>query len=265
MNKVRVGFFSFTEVTDPGEHHAYNRWHQLDHVPENRALPGIAHGQRWVRTHACRERHRPSAEPALDRIHYVTLYLMTAPVERTLDEFRNLGARLAAIGPRFHRFRESHMNGPFLFVQARVHPRVLVAPEALPYRPQRGVYVSCFDVPDPAEYDAVTEWLDRTRFPDALEVPGVAGVWSFVSSPPRGPGPSRPDPQADPYALPPGRVVNVYYLDEPPLQVADELRARSAEWDAAGRGLDPEIRLRRLVTGPFETIDPWNWDWFEDA
>ena len=99
VNKVRVGFFSFTEVTDPGEHQAYNRWHQLDHIPENLALPGIAHGQRWVRTPACEERHLASAEPALDRAHYVTLYLMTAPVERTLDEFRHLGARLAAIGP----------------------------------------------------------------------------------------------------------------------------------------------------------------------
>ena len=112
----------------------------------------------------------------------------------------------------------------------------------------------------------MTGWLDRTRFPDALEVRGVAGVWSFVSAPPRGPlGPAKPAASDDPYALPPGRIVNVYYLDEPPLQVADELRARSAEWNAAGRGLDPRIDLRRLVTGPFETIQAWNWDWFEDA
>jgi hypothetical protein len=24
MNKVKVGFFSFTEITDPAEHHSYN-------------------------------------------------------------------------------------------------------------------------------------------------------------------------------------------------------------------------------------------------
>ena len=33
-NKVKLGFFSFTEVTDPGQHRAYNEWHQLDHMPE---------------------------------------------------------------------------------------------------------------------------------------------------------------------------------------------------------------------------------------
>jgi len=29
-----LGFFSFTEVTDPSAHEAYNAWHQLDHLPE---------------------------------------------------------------------------------------------------------------------------------------------------------------------------------------------------------------------------------------
>ena len=39
-NKVKVGFFSFTEITDPAEHHAYNEWHQLDHMPEQFPLDG---------------------------------------------------------------------------------------------------------------------------------------------------------------------------------------------------------------------------------
>jgi hypothetical protein len=54
MNKVKVGFFSFTEITDPSEHRSYNEWHQLDHMPEQYPLPGMAFGQRWVSTPACR-------------------------------------------------------------------------------------------------------------------------------------------------------------------------------------------------------------------
>ena len=50
----RLGFFSFTEITDPAEHHSYNEWHQLDHMPEQYPLDGIAYGQRWVSTPACR-------------------------------------------------------------------------------------------------------------------------------------------------------------------------------------------------------------------
>ena len=53
MNKVEVGFFSFTEITDPSEHRAYNEWHQLDHMPEQLPLRGVAYGARWVSTPAC--------------------------------------------------------------------------------------------------------------------------------------------------------------------------------------------------------------------
>ena len=49
-----IGFFSFTEVTDPGAHRAYNEWHQFDHLPEQFSIDGIVFGQRWVYTPACR-------------------------------------------------------------------------------------------------------------------------------------------------------------------------------------------------------------------
>ena len=55
MNKVRIGFFSFTEITDPTKHRAYNEWHQLDHMPEQFPIRGVAYGQRWVSTPACRD------------------------------------------------------------------------------------------------------------------------------------------------------------------------------------------------------------------
>ncbi len=40
MANVRIGFFSFTEVTDPAEHRSYNEWHQLDHMPEQFPIAG---------------------------------------------------------------------------------------------------------------------------------------------------------------------------------------------------------------------------------
>ena len=80
--KPSYGFFSFTEVTDPAAHHAYNEWHQLDHLPEQYPLPGIVHGQRWVSTPACRAARAVSGPP-LDPIHYVTCYLMAEPIGPT--------------------------------------------------------------------------------------------------------------------------------------------------------------------------------------
>lgn len=134
--KVRIGFFSFTEVTDPGAHQAYNAWHQLDHLPEQLPVGGIAWGQRWVSTPACRAARVVDGD-LLSPAHYVTLYLMTDPVEETLDEFAALARRLREEG-RFFGPRRSYLSGPFDVLDTAAAPRVHVSAAAVPYRPNTG-------------------------------------------------------------------------------------------------------------------------------
>jgi len=214
-NKVKVGFFSFTEITDPREHRSYNEWHQLDHMPEQFPLDGLAYGQRWVSTPACRAARVVSGE-RLDPIHYVTLYLMTEPVERTLREFRELGQELHD-KHRFHLHRRARLSGPFELVATAVAPRVLISAAAVPYRPNRGVYM-------------VVQTAGAAR-PDAgtwCAADGVAGVWQFADA---------------------ERTITVAWLDEDPLAVAPRLAV-------PGDGVE--------LAGPFATITPWEWDWFEN-
>ena len=139
MGKVHIGFFSFTEVTDPSEHRSYNEWHQLDHMPEQYPIPGVAYGQRWVSTPACRRARAVDAAP-LAPIHYMTLYLMGDPVDATLVAFRALGERLRG-ADRFFEHRRSRLSGPFAVTGTVAAPRVLVSADAVPFRPNRGVYV----------------------------------------------------------------------------------------------------------------------------
>lgn len=232
MNKIRLGFFSFTEITDPGEHHSYNEWHQLDHMPEQYPLDGVAYGQRWVSTPACRAA-RAVSEPPLDAVHYMTLYLMTEPVERTLREFMQLGRDLHAVG-RFHLHRKARLSGPFPFCDAGVAPRVLISPEAVPYRPNLGVYVEVEEIAagdDPADEERI-----RTAHLGALcAQDGVAGAWSFS------------DDQ---------RRVTVTWLDAPPLEMCQRLAPVVARRREESTG-------RTVFAGPLETITPWQWTWFD--
>ena len=214
-NKVKAGFFSFTEITDPAEHRSYNEWHQLDHMPEQFPLPGIAFGQRWVSTPACRDARAVSG-PRLDPIHYVTLYLMTEPLEQTLRDFRQLGRDLYA-KHRFHLHRHAHLAGPFTRVASAAAPRVAISAAAVPYRPNRGVYVTV------AAADAVRDEPD-----DVCARDGVAGVWEFADDTSR---------------------LTVAWLDAAPLTVASALAPRDPS------GVE--------FAGPFETIVPWEWDWFD--
>ncbi len=137
--RIRVGFFSFTEVTDPRAHHSYNAWHQLDHMPEQYRIPGVVLGQRWVSTPACRAARAVDGAD-LSPIHYLTLYLMSDPLAETLASFAALGRHLHEAG-RFHEQRRSLLSGPFAAVWAYAAPRVLVSPAVVPFRPCTGVYV----------------------------------------------------------------------------------------------------------------------------
>ncbi|HVC68979.1 MAG TPA: hypothetical protein VNC61_01820 [Acidimicrobiales bacterium] len=236
MNKVKVGFFSFTEITDPSEHRSYNEWHQLDHMPEQYPLPGMAFGQRWVSTPACRAA-RVVDGPLLGAVHYVTLYLMAEPVEETLEQFQALGGQLRAVG-RFHQHRRALLSGPFDVDTVAAAPRVMISAEAVPYRPNRGAY---FVVEARTPESAGAGSVDADVL---LGCPGVAGVWSFVSDTERR-GVWRP-----------GRHrVTVCFLDTDPLDVSASLD------ELVGHGRPGAGAV--IHAGPVETVTPWRWDWFD--
>jgi hypothetical protein len=225
--KVTYGFFSFTEITDPAQHAAYNAWHQLDHLPEQYPLAGIVHGGRWVSTPACRQARTVSG-PGLDPVHYVTCYLMAEPIEQTLDAFFALGAELRR-ADRFFAARHAHLTGPFRVVDAAAAPRVLVSAAAVPFRPHRGLYV------------IVDAGTSAPRADALLADPGVAGVWTFATNPALT---SKRWSAGE-------RRITVAWLDDEPLDVAARLGPSVTEANAVE------------LAGPFETITPWAWDWFD--
>ena len=226
--KVAYGFFSFTEITDPAQHAAYNAWHQLDHLPEQYPLAGVVHGQRWVSTPACRAARAVNGA-RLDPVHYVTCYLMAEPIDRTLDDFFALGGELRRLD-RFFEARHAHLTEPFLVADAVAAPRVRISAEAVPFRPNRGVYVLV------EELAAGREAAD-TLLADA----GVAGVWTFATN---------PDVTSRRWSAG-ARRITMAWLDDDPLAVA----ARLAPLMTERSGVE--------LAGPFETITPWAWDWFD--
>jgi hypothetical protein len=193
-----LGFFSFTEVTDPSAHRAYNEWHQLDHLPEQFSIDGIVFGQRWVCSPPCREA-RVAVSSRLEPCQYMTLYLMRHA--GVLPEFFALAERLRA-EDRFFAARRSHLSGPFEVTGRWVAPRLSLSAAAVPFRPARGVYVL---VGPPVDGPALAA------------ADGVAGAWGFAD-------------QAG------GRHITVAFVDGDLLRSASRLGAadlgqgRSLEW-----------------------------------
>jgi hypothetical protein len=158
-----LGFFSFTEITDPSAHEAYNAWHQLDHLPEQFTLEGVRFGQRWVRSPHCRDAEAATG-PVLEPFHYMTLYLLRD--RDVVPPFVQLGERLYA-EDRFFTARRAVLSGAFDVVGSWAAPRVAVSPGAVPFRPSQGLYV------------VVGPPIDGATL---VGMPGVAGAWQFADA-----------------------------------------------------------------------------------
>jgi len=252
-NKVKVGFFSFTEVLD-GRHREYNEWHMFDHMPENFKLEGLQWGQRWVATPELMQR-RLRSEGGLAASQYVTLYLITEPVKQALEAFQSLGRTLSSVG-RFFKARRAHLSGPFKFIKAYAAPRVLVDPDVIPYRPNRGLFVTVQDHPaasTEAALDEARRWYDQVHIPDLLSVRGVAGCWWFEAIPA-----AATEPGAEP--SPPGPTIRAYWLDEDPAAFLDDLQAKTPEFSM----MDLSKAYKTTLVGCYRSI-PWgsDFDWFD--
>ena len=177
-----LGFFSFTEITDP----ALTRPTTAGTLrPPARTVHHRGHQFRGtLGSLAPLPFRRGVGEPLLETFHYMTLYLLRD--ESVISPFFDLAKELHG-KDRFFRQRKAVLSGPFEVEGRWAAPRVLVSPEAVPFRPSRGLYV------------VVGPVLETSAL---LEQPGVAGVWQFGGE---------------------GRHVTVAFVDGDLWEVADAL------------------------------------------
>ena len=255
-------FFSFAEVTGPGSHRAYNAWHQLDHRPENLALDGVRYGERWVRTPGCAATSLVT-DSRLERTHYVNMYWFREPWRSSFAEWQELAERSYQWGRRPEiGYAGRPFMGLFRTVRGQAAPRVLVSPDALPFRPARAVQLSVRRFEEahaPATHRFLADAESR-RVPDLIAVDGVAGVWTFSSIA------TTVDPSWQPAAGsvtfdPAGTDAGLFraelvFIDGPPQQTRHGIAAVSTGPDDAGQEIFRSLLL---------PITAWEWDWFDQT
>lgn len=251
--------FSFGRLSDPTKHREYNEWHQLDHRPENLALPGVAWGDRWVRSPDCARDGDVGQEP-YTATQYTNMYWLRAPVDETIRQFVDLGERCRQWGRRPDlAYVQRDLTGFFTVVAVLATRRTSVTSAAVPIRPARGVHVSLIRIrlPDSPPTDELFRWYDRIRMPALLKVPGVAGAAIFASAP----GTSRGEVRAAPQDL----RLHLLYLDDDPVAVGNRIGRTEADWRTAGRDIDRSELEEVLFAGRLRAITPWYWDWFGES
>jgi hypothetical protein len=243
MNRVKVGFFSLTSHSPSGDDRPYLEWHQLDHMPEQYQLPGLVAGQRWASTPSCRAA-RAAELGDWSSIEHVVCYLMGNPVDETIDEFLTLGRHLAELG-RFPYAMPSRYAGGLRLLEAHAAPRVLVSAEVVPFRPHLGVYLVVEEPVDRAAQDAYLQWRHRELLPELVSVPGVAGAWTYATTP----AIRRPAFTDGNYRM------TLCYLDEEPAAVGERLGSVLTQ-------MASHQPIRLLLAAPFESMVRWDWERF---
>jgi hypothetical protein len=246
MHKIKLGFFSLSHHSPGGDDRAYLEWHQLDHMPEQYLLPGLLWGQRWASTPAC-EAARAVAVDDWAKTAHVVCYLMGRPLDETIDEFFTLGRALAEMGRYSQALPKQYLAGlRLLFAQAS--PRALISDEAVPYRPNRGIYLIVEEPTDPARQDAYIQRMHSDVLPALVAVPGVAGALAFATT---------PAIRRDTFS--PGSFrITTCYLDDDPATVGERLAPVLEEiWK--------EAPVRPVLAAPFESMMQWNWERFGPA
>ncbi|MGN6475463.1 MAG: hypothetical protein ACTHK4_17705 [Mycobacteriales bacterium] len=237
MNRVTAGFFSVTPPAPPDDDGSYLRWHLLDHMPEQYSIPGIALGLRWIADGDYRD-HRIAAADELADVGNVVTYLMSEPVQQTYDEFMDLGGGLRELG-RFPEVRPSLQTRLLAVDTWRAASAAAVSADVVPFRPHRGVLLVVEEPLDgAAEWQ---DWLTTEHEPDMLEVPGVAGIWSFRSS---------DTWRLRPTCLGPPQRNTVVFLDADPIETTKLLAPMIERRWAAGSA-------RPRFAGPLRTMIDW--------
>lgn len=242
-------FFSFVRLDDRSLHADYNRWHQLDHRPENLALPGVAWGDRWEVRQGSEDLTVGTLAGAVD---FVAMYWFREPVDASVAAWDALGEASFQWGrgpllPGIHR----PLLAFFRPVKGYAAPRALVSPDVLPYRPNRGLHLTATRFSDPhgPEAHEAHRREDREVIPALLEVDGVAGAWTFSYSHPQR-HTSLPFDESP--ADPPGSLrLRLVYLEDDPDRVTPRLRDVEAAFSGSGE---------LVLSTPVHTIIPWQ-DW----
>ncbi|MGJ3509299.1 hypothetical protein [Enemella sp. A6] len=251
-------FFSLATLPDAGpeEHREYNKWHQLDHRPENLNLPGVEYGDRWGRP--AEFKAAGTGNDTLGDTDYVTMYWYHEPFDESYRQWNDLGETSFqwGRGPLIPGV-ERRMLAFFRIVKGYAAASSLVSPEVLKYRPNQGIHFLLTRHQKHHSLDTHTHytWTDRVLMPGLMEVDGVAGGYTFSFSHFQKHSTmnfNTPDEDAAS-----SMRVRLLYLDGDPLATteriaaAEEQLARNADCGDAG-----EV----LLSTPVKTIIPFQ-DW----
>lgn len=222
---ARYVFMSMSARHPDGRDGEYIEWHSLDHRPEQYRLAGIRNAIRLVSTPAARAA-RAASTGIYDAIDHVMNYQFAD--SSSIGTFFVLGDELNKVGRMAIRLPSlGYLTADLVSIIAA--PHAVAGADVIPWRPTIGVYL-------------IIEEGHRSA-DDLIDVPGVAGIWTYHCSPSPAPFQSEPG----------NKQITYLFLDQDPVDTATALNDRVRQRWQSGE-------TTGLLAAPFYTIVPYEWD-----
>ncbi|MBI3743814.1 MAG: hypothetical protein HY261_05935 [Chloroflexi bacterium] len=239
VTAIGIGFID----AKPGAEEEFNRWYDLDHLPENVAIEGITGGRRYVATPDCKAARGAQPIEALSdgKGTFCTTYLFSgADIAPARAEMTSLAKRLAEDGRMYRRARTAYFS-TFRLARTFVRKGLPMAPEAAPWFGHTGIIVWMGDCADAVEHARRLNWYDDVHLPDLLEAQGILAGFRLEGMTP-----------AEQY-----RIVNLLFVDGDPTASMRDIMSRVPKWKAAGHLLESRPGVfKEQFRSPFRFISP---------
>lgn len=225
----------------------YNRWYDLDHMPEHVSKADVIVGRRYVADRGVRDLPATQlGEVWGGHPPYLTIYGFGGPLDMMSEEARE-GWRTMDRGilkqGRYWMKGRSTGGGMFRVADAVARPSVLVGKPAIAHLHHRAVIVAFGKAPSVERRDEAVSWWERTHLPDLFAVPGVLAAL-----------------RCDPVGQDEDHILHVLLCEDtakevmPRIDAALRYAGAIGRWPAYGGVYEPVAFL------PYERIVPLDYD-----
>jgi hypothetical protein len=225
--------------------HEYNRWYDLDHLPEHISKGDVVTARRYVADPVLRSTKGTEASEALGgHPPYATIYFFGGPLDFTTDEAKSLWTEKDKIIRRAGRYWKDGRvpyHGYWRLADARARPSSLISREAIPHLPHRGVIVALGRAPSSERRDDAVRWWTETQLVDLFSVPGLLGALRFDPA----------DEGADP-----DQILHVLLCEDRPIEVMERIQKARKYQTAVGRYPAHGGAYESIAFLPYEWIVP---------
>lgn len=161
----------------------YNRWYDLDHVPEHVSKPDVLMNKRYVAPRDLQDLGGGGSDLTGGHPPYLSMYYLGGPdfagaeaVEGWITKDRGI-----IKAGRFWRSGRVPFVRRWRLGETFTRASVLVSDEAVPYIAHRGVVVALGRAPSADQRDDAVRWWRETHLVDLLGVEGVLAAMRFES------------------------------------------------------------------------------------